>query len=447
MRKKCSLSASLSILVMPLLLIFSCLMAQPAAASAPSIEWQKCLGGSDVDAAVSIQITSDGGCIIAGSTASNDGDVSRNNDTGKLADAWIVKLNPKGSIEWQKCFDPSGSYTVSSIWQTNDGGYITAGSTRSKNIERHHGKVDAWIMKLNPKGNIEWEKCFGGSSDDHASPIQQTDDGGYIFAGLTISNDGDVSGHHGIGIPDAWVVKLDSSGTIDWQKCYGGSGIEWVRSIQQTSDGGYIFAGLTYSNDGDVTGFHSSSKKIGDPDVWVMKINSTGNIEWQKCLGGSENDEANSIRQTSDGGFIVAGKTRSDDGDVSGNHGQDAWVVKLNPKGNIEWQKCLGGSWRDEAYSIQQTNDGGFIIAGETMSDDGDVSGNHGDVDAWVVKLNPKGDIEWQKCLGGSENDVARSIHQMSDGGYIVAGSTSSNDGDVSGNHGKSDAWIVKLAP
>ena len=169
-------------------------------------------------------------------------------------------------------------------------------------------------------------------------------------------------------------------------------------------------------------------------------------IEWQKCLGGTNDDRAYSIQQTSDGGFIVASITGSNDGDVSGNHGyDDAWVVKLNSSGNIEWQKCLGGTSYDVANSIQQTSDGGFIVSGYTGSNDGDVSGNHGVYDYWVVKLNSSGDIEWQKCLGGTDYDYAYSIHQTSDGGFIVAGNTASNDGDVSGNHGASDAWVVKL--
>jgi len=169
-------------------------------------------------------------------------------------------------------------------------------------------------------------------------------------------------------------------------------------------------------------------------------------IEWQKCLGGTSEDIANSIKQTSDGGFIVAGHAGSKDGDVWGNHGDyDYWVVKLNSSGGILWQKCLGGQDWDVAYSIQQTSDGGFIVAGYTESYYGDVWGNHGGSDYWVVKLNSSGDIEWQKCLGGTYTDIAHSIQETSDGGFIVAGHAGSKDGDVSWNHGNYDAWVVKL--
>ncbi|NLY22597.1 MAG: T9SS type A sorting domain-containing protein [Bacteroidales bacterium] len=234
--------------------------------------------------------------------------------------------------------------------------------------------------------------------------------------------------------------SLAQAPTIEWQKCLGGSNDDWAYSIQQTSDGGYIVAGETWSNDGDVSGNH------GGGDYWVVKLNSSGDILWQICLGGTNVDVAYSIQQTSDEGFIVAGYTCSNEGDVSGNHGNsDYWVVKLNSSGTIEWQKCLGGTDGDYANSIQQTSDGGFIVAGQTYSNDGDVSGNHGGSDAWVVKLNSSGNILWQKCLGGTGWDWENSIQQTSDGGFIVAGYTNSNDGDVSGNHGSKDYWVVKL--
>ncbi|HEX5651715.1 MAG TPA: hypothetical protein VFX58_01495, partial [Chitinophagaceae bacterium] len=215
---------------------------------------------------------------------------------------------------------------------------------------------------------------------------------------------------------------------IQWQKAMGGSGYEGASSIQQTTDGGYIVAGITGSNDGDVSGSH------GVWDYWIVKLAATGNIQWQRCLGGSGQDYASSIEQTTDGGYIVAGSSYSNDGDVSGNHGvSDAWIVKLAASGNIQWQRCLGGSDVEGAYSIEQTTDGGYIVSGSTSSNDGDVSGNHGVSEAWIVKLDATGNIQWQRCLGGSGDEGAYSIEQTTDGGYIVSGSTSSNDGDVSG--------------
>jgi hypothetical protein len=410
----------------------------PSFAQAPLIEWQKTLGGSGVDAAYSIQQTADGGYIVAGYSESNDGDVTGNHGG---YDYWVVKLDSSGNIQWQKSLGGSDDDFANSIQQTADGGYIVAGRSSSNDgdVTGNHGGNDYWVVKLDDSGNIQWQKSLGGSDDDFANSIQQTADGGYIVAGESNSNNGDVTGNHGFF--DCWVVKLDGNGNIQWQKSLGGSDDDSALSIQQTTDGGYIVAGNSMSTDGDVTDNH------GFWDYWVVKLDDSGNIQWQKNLGGTDSDVAYSIQQTADGGYIVAGQSDSNDGDVTGNHGiLDYWVVKLDGSGNIQWQKSLGGSVFDYAYSIQQTTDGGYIVAGRSSSNDGDITGNHGGDDYWVVKLDGSGNIQWQKSLGGSGVDRAYTIQQTVDGGYIVAGSSNSSDGDVTGNHGGADYWIVKLA-
>jgi len=439
MTKKICLPGKPARLLILMLLFFAAPapVADAAARLAPQVKWQICLGGADVDSARSIQQTGDGGFIVAGRTSSSDGDMSKNHG---YYDALVVKLNASGAVEWQKCLGGSGNDYAYSIQQTGDGGYIVAGETWSNDgdVSEYKGDGDAWVVKLNALGAIEWQKCLGGSEYDRAYSIQQTGDGGYIVAGETWSNDGVVSGYIGGG--DAWVVKLDSSGAIVWQKCLGGTSWDYANSVQQTRDGGYIVAGVTYSSDRDVSGY----KDYGD--AWVVKLSASSAIEWQKCLGGSHWDSARSVRQTSDAGYIVAGYTESSDRDVSGYKGDgDAWVIKLNASGAIEWQKCLGGSDWDCANSVRQTGDGGYIVAGDTCSNDGDVSGFLGNADAWVVKLDRYGGIEWQKCLGGSGWDYADSTQQTGDDGYIVAGYTNSNDGDVTEYKGGGDAWVVKL--
>ncbi|MCL2009110.1 MAG: flagellin, partial [Synergistaceae bacterium] len=184
---------------------------------------------------------------------------------------------------------------------------------------------------------------------------------------------------------------------IEWQRSLGGSGYEGASSIQQTADGGYIVAGSSNSTDGDVSGNH------GGYDYWIVELDANGDIEWEKSLGGSGLDSASSIQQTADGGYIVAGFSYSTDNDVSGNHGvRDYWIVKLTVNGDIEWEKSLGGTNYDQAFSIQQTADGGYIVAGYSDSNNVDVSGNHGGSDYWIVKLTANGVIEWQRSLGGS---------------------------------------------
>lgn len=391
-------------------------------------------------------------------------------------------------IEWQKCYGGQWDDIGSCIQQTSDGGYIMAGETRSNNGDvsgNHGGEYDFWIVKINSIGDLEWQKCFGGSGIETAACIQQTIDGGYIVVGITDSNSGDVTGYHGINadwVLDYWVIKISSVGNLEWQKCFGGTGEDWARSIQQTNDGGYIVAGYTNSTDGDVTGNH------GEYDYWVVKISSAGNLEWQKCFGGTGQDRAYSIATTNDGGYVVAGYTESMDGDVTENNGSsDYWIIKLNSSGNLEWQKSYGSTVGEVARSICQTSDGGYIINGEngqfwvvkidsfgsiewqkslgsnngldikqtmdggyiatgfTTGNSGDVWGNHGSYDYWVVKLNAAGDFEWQKCLGGSHLDSGSSILQTIDGGYIVLGHAISTNGDVTGNHGSRDFWVVKL--
>ena len=408
-------------------------------AQAPAIQWQKALGGTSYDSARSIQPTSDGGYIIAGYSQSTDGDITGNHGN---RDAWVVKLSSTGSLQWQKTLGGINDDYANSIQSTSDGGYIMAGSTQSNDgdVSGNHGSADIWVVKLSSTGNLLWQKTLGGTFSEEANSIQPTTDGGYIIAGNTSSNNGDVTGNHGS--VDAWVVKINNNGSLQWQKALGGTNIDNAHNIQFNNDGSYIVVGYTNSNNGDVTGNH------GNGDAWVVKISSTGSLDWQKCIGGSSDDGAESIQITTDGGYIVAGYTNSTNGDVIGNSGgQDAWVVKFSSTGSLDWQKCLGGSSGDGARNIQLTIDGGYITAGYTNSNNGDVTGNHGEYDFWIVKLSSTGNMQWQKALGGTSFDSLFDIQITPEGGYIIAGNTSSVDGDVIGNHGGVgvDAWVVKL--
>ncbi len=403
----------------------------------PNLQWQKSLGGTEDDFAISIEQTTDGGYIAAGWVHSNNEDVVGNHGDG---DYWIVKMNIYGEIEWQKTFGGLGNDRPSHLKPTNDGGYIVAGLSNSNDadVSGNHGDNDFWILKITETGTIQWQKSLGGTGDDWGQHIEQTTDDGYVVAGYSYSDDGDVIGNHGE--RDYWIVKLDADGSIEWQKSMGGSDLDGPLCIKQTSDEGFIVAGFTMSNDGDITENH------GGQDAWVVKLDSNGTIAWQKAFGGTEHDFATWIEQTTDGGYVMSGLCLSNDGDVSGNHGMyDGWIVKLNDSGNIEWQKTIGGTSDDRANSIKQTVDGTYVIAGWTRSYDGDVIGQHGEYDIWVVKMDYSGSIQWQMPLGGTEHDMAGTIQQTTEGGYIVAGHSDSNNGDVSGNHGQNDLCIVKL--
>jgi len=424
-----------------------------------------------LDGAFSIDKTNDGGFIVAGEALSSNGDVSGHHGS---SDAWVVKLGILGNIEWQRCYGSSSDDVAFSVKQTEDGGYVLAGEAGANDgdVSGGHNNVgqyfnDAWILKLDGSGNVQWQRCLGGTKDDRAYEVIETSDGGYIMVGQTTSLDGDVIGFHGQAQSesrDIWVVKLDSTGNLLWQRCLGGTDTDFGTAVVESQEGGYLVSGYTRSIDGDVVGNHSDWS-----DGWIVKLDISGNVQWQKCLGGSGKEGINSIQQTSDGGYISAGYTGgSFDGDVSGWHydesGEglydDAWIVKLDMNGGIQWQNCLGGIMQESANSIRQTDDGGFAIAGYTNSMDGAWSYENGtglfasvNSDCWIVKLAADGDFEWQKNFGGSSTSVyyiptdqAWALQQTPDGGFIVAGMTASNDGDVSGNHGLLDIWVVKLS-
>jgi len=431
-----------------LLMFFSfCFQEIIFAQSAPDIEWQKSLGGTSEEEALCIQQTADGGFIIAGESYSNDNDVSGNHGA---SDYWIIKTDNSGEIQWQKSLGGSSYEVASSIRQCTDGGYIVAGFSRSNDddVTDHHGTTsfyDYWVVKLDSIGTIEWQKSLGGTVNEFANSVLQTVDGSFVVAGYSASVDGDVTGHHGGTVTtDYWIVRLSASGNLLWEKSLGGTATETANSISQTTDGGFIVAGYSNSSDFDVT------VNYGTFDYWIVKLDSAGNIEWQKSLGGTADDESASALQTFDGGYIAAGHSFSDDNDVTGNHGgYDYWIAKLHSDGSLDWQKSLGGSSDDFASSIDQTADSGFIVAGYTSSNNnGDVSGYHGGFywgDYWILKLDASGNLVWQKCLGGTNDDVPVSIQQIDNGGSIIAGWTESSDGDVSFNYGSADVWIVQL--
>jgi hypothetical protein len=415
-------------------------------------------GPTGEDQTFSIYPTDDGGFIIAGtSNSSANGDVTATiHGLAGPQDYWIVKMDASRNIIWNKLLGGNSEEYAQDIQQTSDGGYIVAGysfsSATGDVTGTNHGNFDFWIVKLDGAGNIIWNKLLGGSGNDLAYSIQQVSVGGYIVAGYSLSSaNGDVSGtNHGS--DDSWIVRLDNDGNIKWDLLLGGSGSDKAYSIHETTDGGFIVGGIsTSSANGNVTDINH-----GLTDYWIIKLNAGGSIAWNKLLGGSRDDNLQSIQQTSGTEFIVAGFSNSSaSGDVTGvNHSgfagtQDYWILSLDKNGNIIWNKLLGGSGNDFAYSIQQTTDGGSIVAGYSFSSaNGDVTNvNHGSSDYWIVKLNEAGDITWNKLIGGSGSDEAHCIHQTADGGYIVAGfSNSSFNGDVTGgNHGSDDIWIIKL--
>ena len=408
-------------------------------AQAPLIRWAKCYGGSGPDELTSIKRAYPGAYVFAGYSGSGDGDVV--DIHGTQYDYWVGMLSSSGALTWSKALGGSGSEIAYSVAYTFDSGLVVTGYSNSTDgdVTGNHGTWDYWVAKLSKTGTIDWARSLGGSGTDIAECVIQTSDSGYLVGGVSSSIDGDILSGHHDSA-DCWVVKLSKSGSIQWQKSYGGSRGEGVNAMQKTYDGGFILAGGSKSIDGDLTA------NYGGNDAWIIKIAANGNIEWQKTYGGSQDENAVSIIQTNDSGYAFTGFTKSNDSDVSGNKGGvDAWVVKLSKTGTIQWQKCLGGSNADFGKSIIATKDGGYAIGAITFSNDSDLTRNLGQSDFWVVKLSATGNIQWQKSLGGTSYDGANSLLQDADSSYVIAGYTDSNDSGVVGSHGAGDCWVVKL--
>jgi hypothetical protein len=285
-------------------------------------------------------------------------------------------------------------------------------------------------------GNLEWQKSYGGEEDEKAQSIKATSDGGYIIAGYTTSDNDAIENN---GHSDFWILKLNASAVLLWQKNFGGTFPDEASDIIQTADGGYLTLGYTNSNNGDVTGNH------GSYDLWLVKTNATGALEWQKTFGGTGAEYGNQIIETNDGNYAILGSATSIDGDLTDNNGLfDYWLFKINPEGNIIWQKNYGGSQNDRGQGISKTDDNGFILTGYSNSSDGDLTLNFGADDYWALKVDASGNIIWQKSFGGSALDRSGGIGVDGEN-VIIAGTSGSNNGNVSGNHGVNDFWVLKL--
>lgn len=325
--------------------------------------------------------------------------------------------------------------------QTLDGGYVfvTNANVGDGDLTGNYGSCDVWIVKLNSQGIIQWQTNVGGSDVDLGYSVCETPDSCYYVVLYTSSTDGMMNCNSGG--EENYILKFDRYGTILHQRCFGGSGTEMRPHLITTSDFGCIVTSTTGSTNGDVSGFHG-----GTYDFWIVRFDSTLNIVWQHCYGGSSVDCSGAIANDNDGGFIFAGRARSTDGDLNLNYGiYDFWTVKIDSVGTIQWSQLLGGSQWDVPYSIVVSADSNIYVVGNTSSSDFTVTGNHGSMDAWVVKFDHYGNIIWKNCYGGALGDYCYHILQSSDDNFIISGITMSNDGDVSGNRSNSSGWIFKI--
>ena len=356
--------------------------------------WTKTFGRNGYDCGYSVQQTSREGYILTGTTTSFG--------AGNY-DLWLIKTDDSGDTLWTKTFGGSKEDQGFSIQKTSDTGYIITGYTKSFGM----GAQDVWVIKTDAMGDTLWTKTFGKNGDDYGNSIYQTSDEGYILTGTTTS--------YGAGNYDLWLIKTNTLGDTLWTKTFGGSGEDRGYSVQQTSDGGFIITGST------------ASYGAGNLDVWLIKTDTAGDIEWTKTFGGIYSDLGRSVQQTMDEGYIITGYTSS-----FGAGGNDVWVIKTDADGNGLWAKTFGGSQPDNGSSIQQTSDEGYILTASTYSF------GTGNRDTWLIKTDINGDTLWTKTFGGGGEDMTGSVQRTLDQGYIIIGVT--NSFGTSG----ADVWLIK---
>ncbi|WP_304289996.1 hypothetical protein [Capnocytophaga leadbetteri] len=408
----------------------------------PSIKWQKTINGSEDDEPIAIIKTNDGGFAFIVDTESYGDDYDDNMGVyGKQYN--ILRVTADGDVLWNKSYGGEQDDAPKGIIQTADGGFLVVGESRSLGVDLNgdnHGDWDAWVIKLKADGSLEWQKSYGGNKVDRALKAIATADG-YIIVGNTQSNKDDLKNTSLKGGVDGWIFKINTSGVLQWSKIFGGKGNDFLNDIIATNDGNFMVMGTSSSS--DINGHH------GDTDIYLIKIDKDGNSLWQKVYGGTKNEDLNEtsskIVATADGGYTFVAYTSSTDGDVTNNHGSiDGWLVKINATGAIEWQKTIGGAKTDRLYGITLSADGGYLLAFQTNSIDGDFASSKTttDIDALVLKVDSKGNYRWQKRLGGKRSDEAYSILPSNDG-YLVFASTTSSDGDITKNYGGEDVWLI----
>jgi len=429
------------------------------------VQWEKSYGGKHSDYLMDAKPTPDYGFILAGSSLSKKTGNKTEGNNGDL-DYWIWKMKENGDLDWQKNFGGSGSDFLQSIALTKDAGYILAGTSSSnKGFNKEadsNGGEDFWIIKLTATGSQEWQKTIGGSGQDKLQSILQTTDGGYLLAGSSSSEPvekktttTDEKTAKSYGNLDYWVVKIDSKGKIEWQETYGGLYSDELRSVAQTKDGGYILGG--YSNSPESGTKTENNKGIGD--YWVVKIDKKGIVEWQKTIGGDQDDQLYVVYQTYDKGYVLGGNSNSqtsNEKSKSNENGTDFWVVKLDENGKMLWQQTYNFGKVDVLTSLVENEDHTLLLGGFAQGEmSAKVKGKSSKVapkmkkgtdDFIALKVSETGEELWSTIVGSDGTDILKKVIETRDGGYLMTGTSNSRASrDKNSAIGQNDFWVVKL--
>lgn len=417
--------------------------------------WDKTFGGDAEDVLMDVILNSDGS-VIAGGYSYSGISTDKSESSRGGADYWITKIDGNGTKLWDKSYGGNSLDFFNEIIASDNGGYLLGGISFSgigaEKSEQNRGFADYWVIKVNGNGIKEWDKTFGGTSDEYLhSVLYNKPDGGYLLAGKSESGINGEKTQAGRGSGDYWVVKINSAGTKQWDRTFGGSDLDELTSIISLSDGGYLLSGFSASP----VNVDKASPSRGTIDYWIVKIDALGNRIWDKTFGGNGADKLYTATSTSDGKILLVGSSSSNQGNEKSEASQgglDFWIIKINESGVKEWDKTFGGSGDDEANSVIQNSDGSFIIGGYSKSG---ISGNRSEAsrgnqeaDYWILKLDVNGNKVWDKAFGGSGKDELLAIVNSPDNINLFLGGYSKSDSSedkTQGSRGNADYWLLKL--
>lgn len=417
---------------------------------AQDILWEKSYGGIQSEYLFDAQPTADYGFILAGSSLSGKTG-NKQQENIKDLDYWVWKMDEKGDLDWQKSFGGTGADYLQSIQGTIDGGFILAGTSNSMKgadkKEDTYGMEDFWIIKLNAKGDEEWQKTIGGTGRDVLTAIRQTKDGGYIIGGSSESIISGLKTEASYGSLDYWIVKLDSAGNIEWQKTFGGQFMDQLESILSTKDEGYIIGGWSNS----LKSGNKSEDAFGEGDYWILKLDRNGEKEWERAFGGEEDDHLYTIIETKEGGYLAGGDSCSS---TSGNkkksngRGTDFWLIKITETGETDWEEIYDFGKTDVLTSITENEDGTLLLGGNAKTENTGLArtDKKGIDDFIALKITADGEEKWRQSVGSAGEDNLKKLIETRDGGYLLAGTTNGKvSRDRNSGQGRRDFWVVKL--
>lgn len=410
-----------------IILFFSLLFVHSISAQDVEINIQQTLGNEFHNFSYSILPLNDGGYIVLGDTET---------DTSSM-DYMIIKVMPNGEIEWNKNFGGEGVERPSQIISDYEDGFYVIGSSSSSegDFSNNYGSFDVWFAHFNFAGKLLWQKNYGGSGTDIGLDIIQKENGNFLIGGTTTSIDNDVEQNHGL--TDLWLFEINSEGNILWEKTYGGSDAEYFGGLYNDENNIIFIVGGTKSVDGDVSFNH------GEKDVWFIKTDTEGNLLREKTFGGSDSDDGKIIRKSHNSNLILTALTRSEDGDITKLYGMnDFWILEVDKSAELIWQRSYGGSKNDAPKDMLVTEDG-YLIGGTTYSFDGNITENKGRSDVWMLKIYPDGVMNWQKTFGGSGVESCTKIVYSLNSNYLTTNNTDSFDFDVENSIGYTDVWML----